>query len=130
MEEIIKKGKGFYEMFKIHFLNIKEPTQEELFCCQILFHALQDKDSQIVISLDSDEKAILWPNRGVYILMHHRHVTIVHNGENRNCFIENTGMFNEINNMFINRIEENLNMVREEINKSKEKFFENIISYI
>lgn len=127
MDSFIESSKKIFDYLKVNFFYMKDPTSEEIYCYKVIKYLLSDENTKVVVSNERDQKGLISYDSEIMVLISHRQFIIIHNGEHRACFIDNSKLYNELVSMIEQRVEVDLKVIREKLEKSKEKFFSDIL---
>lgn len=130
MEILLNKSKFILEFIKIHFFNIRKPSNDEIRCLNIVSASLIDSDSKILFEPKNEERVILCQHRNISILIENRYVTIAHKNNHRSFYIDNTKLYDEMIKKFDLRLNKEFEIMKNQIDESKEKFFSEVFDYI
>jgi len=112
---------------KEQVLDIKEPSNRDNTCHDVVISAIYDPQSKLIYSPKTGDRAIIWPTYGAFILIEHRLVIICKGTTSKRCFIDSLKLYNNICACFDSKLEEDLIMIRDAIKQADENFFENIL---
>lgn len=108
-------------------LDIKEPSNRENTCYNVVISAINDPQSKLIHSPKNGERAIVWSTYGAYILIEHRLITICKGNTSKRCFIDNLKLYNTICGFFDSKLDEDLITIHEAIKHADDNFFDNIL---
>lgn len=112
---------------KEQVLDIKEPSNRDNTCHNVVISAINDPQSKLIHSPNNGERAIIWPTYGAYILIEHRLITICKGNTSKRCFIDSLKLYNNICACFDSKLEEDLIIIHEAIKHADDNFFDNIL---
>lgn len=112
---------------KEHLLDMKDPSQEDSVCYNVVMSAINDSNSKLIYSPENSGRGIIWGTYGISILIEHRLIIICKNSTSKRCLIDNTKLYNTICESFDNKVKEDLENIYMDIKKADERFFETIL---
>lgn len=112
---------------KEHFFDLKEPSNEDNTCYNVVMAAINDSNSKLIYSPEDSGRGIIWNTYGISILIEHRLIIICKNSTSKRCLIDNTKLYNDICNAFDVKVKEDLEKIYNDIRKADERFFETIL---
>ena len=112
---------------KEQVLDIKEPSNRDNTCHNVVISAINDPQSKLIYSPRNGNRAIIWGTYGAFILIEHRLITICKSNTSKRCFIDSLKLYNNICACFDAKIELDLTMINDAIKHADDNFFDNIL---